>query len=199
MDAYVGEIRAFAFSYVPQNWLICQGQLLPIQQYQALAVLLGNVYGGTPQAGTFGLPNLQGLAWIGQGAGPGLTQRAMGLSYGYPTALLDSYAYLTPHNHTVNAMAPVATNLTSNTLGTPVANSSWLSQEGNVVDATHFRLPKPYTPATVPPTVDTTFSQSTISPACGNASGSVDAHGNIQPYLTLVMCICSMGTFPMYN
>jgi len=199
MDAYVGEIRAFAFSFVPESWLICNGQVVNIRQYQALAALLGNVYGGSQQAGTFGLPNLQSSAWIGNGIGAGLTQRVMGKSYGTSTEVINSVAYLGPHNHAVNAMAPVATNLTNNTLGTPVANSSWLSQEGNVVDATHYRLPKPYTPATAPATVNTDMSLWTIGSACGNAQGGVDPHNNLQPYLTMVMCICWQGIFPNYN
>jgi microcystin-dependent protein len=57
MDAFIGQIQAFAFSFTPQGWLPCSGQLLQIQQYRPLYQLIGTVYGGDGQT-YFGLPNL---------------------------------------------------------------------------------------------------------------------------------------------
>ena len=45
-DQYLGQIEIFAFDYAPRNWAACAGQLLPINQYQALFSLLGTTYGG---------------------------------------------------------------------------------------------------------------------------------------------------------
>ena len=45
MDAYIGEIRAFPFSFIPESWLGCFGQTLQVGQYQALYALIGNTYG----------------------------------------------------------------------------------------------------------------------------------------------------------
>lgn len=56
---FLGEIRNFSFTVIPKNWLPCNGQLLSIQQNQALFSLLGTAYGGNGST-TFGLPNLQG-------------------------------------------------------------------------------------------------------------------------------------------
>ena len=56
---YLGEIRMFAGSYAPAGWMFCEGQLLPISEYQTLFNLIGTTYGGDGQS-TFGLPDLRG-------------------------------------------------------------------------------------------------------------------------------------------
>jgi len=58
-EPFLGEIRSFAFGVIPRGWLACQGQMLPIQQNQALFSLLGISYGGNGVT-TFGLPDLRG-------------------------------------------------------------------------------------------------------------------------------------------
>jgi microcystin-dependent protein len=58
-EPFVGEIRSFAFGIVPSGWAQCNGQLLNIQQNQALYTILGKAFGGDGKV-TFGLPNLQG-------------------------------------------------------------------------------------------------------------------------------------------
>jgi microcystin-dependent protein len=56
---YIGEIRLFSFVFPPKGWALCDGQLLPINQNQALFSILGTTYGGNGQT-NFALPNLQG-------------------------------------------------------------------------------------------------------------------------------------------
>jgi len=68
-EAYVGEIRVFAFNYAPEGWLLCQGQQVSVNQYQALFALIGNVYGGDGMT-TFNLPDLRGRVPVQQGQGP---------------------------------------------------------------------------------------------------------------------------------
>ncbi|MGE7694705.1 phage tail protein [Lysinibacillus sp. NPDC094177] len=58
-EPYLGEVRLFSIHYAPRGWLSCEGQLLPIRQYQALYSLLGTVYGGDG-VNTFALPDLRG-------------------------------------------------------------------------------------------------------------------------------------------
>ena len=65
---YVGEIRVFGGNFAPVGWLLCQGQLLPIAQYDVLFNLIGTTYGGDGQ-NTFGLPNLASRIPYHQGAG----------------------------------------------------------------------------------------------------------------------------------
>ena len=56
---YLGEIRMVGFNFPPRNWVKCDGQNLPIEQYQALFSLLGTAYGGDGRS-TFALPDLRG-------------------------------------------------------------------------------------------------------------------------------------------
>jgi microcystin-dependent protein len=56
---YLSEIKIMSFNFAPQGWAQCNGQLLPINQNQALFSLLGTTYGGNGQT-NFALPNLQG-------------------------------------------------------------------------------------------------------------------------------------------
>ena len=57
MDAYTGEIRAFGFSYVPENWLLCDGTQYAIPQYQQLFAIIANLYGGDGRT-TFKVPDV---------------------------------------------------------------------------------------------------------------------------------------------
>jgi microcystin-dependent protein len=65
---YVGEIRMFGGNFAPAGWMLCQGQVVPIDQYDTLYNLIGTTYGGDGQS-TFALPNLQGRLPMHQGAG----------------------------------------------------------------------------------------------------------------------------------
>lgn len=60
MDYTLGEIALFGFSFAQMGWMTCEGQILQINQNQALYSLLGNTYGGNQAQGTFALPNLMG-------------------------------------------------------------------------------------------------------------------------------------------
>ncbi|MCU7647180.1 phage tail protein [Pseudomonas piscis] len=59
MEPFLGEIRLFPWAWAPQGWLLCQGQILNVSEYMALATLLGDRYGGDGRT-TFGLPDLRG-------------------------------------------------------------------------------------------------------------------------------------------
>jgi microcystin-dependent protein len=65
---YVGEIRMFAGNFAPAGWMFCEGQLLPISEYETLFNLIGTTYGGDGQS-TFQLPDLRGRLPIHQGNG----------------------------------------------------------------------------------------------------------------------------------
>ena len=70
---YVGECRMFAGNFPPAGWMFCEGQLLPIDQYDTLFNLIGTTYGGDGQT-TFALPDLRGRVPIHQGGGFTLAQ-----------------------------------------------------------------------------------------------------------------------------
>ena len=78
-EPFLSEIRMMSFNFPPKGWALCNGQLLPINQNQALFSLLGTTYGGNGQT-NFALPDLRGRAPIhmgqsfklGQSVGPAL-------------------------------------------------------------------------------------------------------------------------------
>jgi microcystin-dependent protein len=72
---FLAEIRLMSFDFPPKGWAFCNGQLLPINQNQALFALLGTTYGGNGQT-NFALPNLQGRVPIHVGAGHVLGEQA---------------------------------------------------------------------------------------------------------------------------
>jgi microcystin-dependent protein len=72
-EPFLGEIRIMGFNFAPNGWALCNGQILPINQNQALFALLGTRYGGNGQT-TFALPNLQGMVPMHFGAGHGLAE-----------------------------------------------------------------------------------------------------------------------------
>ena len=65
---YVGEVRMFAGNFAPAGWMFCEGQLLPISEYETLFNLIGTTYGGDGQS-TFALPDLRGRLPLHQGNG----------------------------------------------------------------------------------------------------------------------------------
>lgn len=80
-DPYIGQIKVFGFNFPPRFHAFCDGQLLPINQNQALFSLLGTQYGGNGTT-NFALPDLRGRAAIHQGQGPGLSSYIIGQTTG---------------------------------------------------------------------------------------------------------------------
>ena len=63
-----------SFVFPPKGWALCNGQLLPINQNQALFSLLGTTYGGDGRV-NFGLPDYRGRTPIHFGNGHTLGER----------------------------------------------------------------------------------------------------------------------------
>lgn len=97
-QAFLGEIRIFAFQFAPKNWALCQGQLLPISQNQALFSLLGTTYGGNGQT-TFALPDFRGRTPIHFGQGTNLPPFALGQKDGEENHALAT-TEIPSHTHT---------------------------------------------------------------------------------------------------
>jgi microcystin-dependent protein len=113
---YLGEIRIVSFNFAPKGWALCNGQLLPINQNQALFSILGTTYGGNGQT-TFALPNFQGRAPAHFGNGFTLGQSAG------------------EENHTlIISEMPTHTHLVSASSAAPdagsMANNSWAANSG---------------------------------------------------------------------
>ncbi|MES5485987.1 tail fiber protein [Bradyrhizobium sp. INPA03-11B] len=95
-DPFLSEVRMMSFNFPPKGWAFCNGQLLPINQNQALFSLLGTTYGGDGRV-NFGLPDLRGRVPISMGNGYTLGQR--GGEEGH-TLTINELAH---HNHLANA------------------------------------------------------------------------------------------------
>src|SRR5437764_11968777 len=104
-EPFLSEIRIMSFSFPPKGWALCDGQLLPINQNQALFSLLGTTYGGDGRV-NFGLPDLRSRAPIHMGSGHTLGER------GGEQAHTLSISEIPTHVHTAVGAAvlgPVAT------------------------------------------------------------------------------------------
>ena len=66
-EPFLSEIKIVSFNFPPKGWALCNGQLLPINQNQALFALLGTTYGGNGQT-NFALPNMRGRVPIHMGS-----------------------------------------------------------------------------------------------------------------------------------
>jgi microcystin-dependent protein len=110
-EPFLGEIRLFAFSFAPHGWAFCAGQLIPINQNQALFALLGNTYGGDGRV-TFALPDLQGRAPVHVADSLGYPQGAVG---GESTHTL-TVSEMPSHTHAVAARAIASTGLPAGAL-----------------------------------------------------------------------------------
>lgn len=137
---FLSEIRIMAFGFAPRGWAQCNGQLLPINQNQALFSLLGTTYGGDGRT-TFGLPNLQSRIAIHRGAG-----YSLGQSGGEQTHVL-TVGEEPIHAHTATG--------TSTAGDSPIATGNYLGAANNM-----------YAPLANP----TTLHPSTVSNAGGSQS-----------------------------
>ena len=165
-DPFIGEIRGFGFTFAPQGWMTCGGQLLSISSNSALFSLLGTTYGGDGQT-TFGLPDLRGRVSVSFGQGDGLQNYAQGQVGGSETVTLTADE-VPPHTHPVAASTQATSKSPSGAVpGFTGAGSSYGTTE------------------------DAVMSDSMIGP---NSGGS--AHANLQPFLVLNWCIAVEGVYP---
>lgn len=116
-EPFLSEIRLMSFVFAPKGWALCNGQLLPINQNQALFSLLGTTFGGDGRV-NFALPDLRGRVPIHVGSGHTLGER------GGEQAHTLSIAELPTHTHVVNAStnATGTQGLPTNAVLAPVNN-----------------------------------------------------------------------------
>lgn len=167
---YLSEIKVFSFNFAPKGWAMCNGQLLPINQNQALFALLGTQYGGDGRV-NFALPNLRGRVPLHFGQRPGLSSYVQGQAAGEDAHTLIS-TEMPAHVH-----AAVASSNSPNA-NTPAGNF-WASNSGF----------SPYS---------ATLNEVMAATALANAGGS-QPHENRSPFLTLNFCIALQGVFPSRN
>lgn len=182
-EPFIGEIAIFANIFIPDGWLICNGQSVSISQYPALFTVIGTVYGGDGSS-TFNLPNLNGKAAIGVCSNQDVNL-PLGTSAGDETVTLDS-STVPAHTHQLSRKSPQDVSAKG---ATPTAFS----------DTGVIALAETNTPLAAMAdntTANSTLAAATISSAGGNTEKSVDAHENRQPYMSLFFGIAYEGVFP---
>src|SRR6266404_890909 len=117
---FLGEIKIISWNFPPKGWAFCNGQLLPINQNQALFALLGTMYGGDGRV-NFGLPNLQGRTPIHFGNGHTLGE------IGGEQAHTLTISEIPTHTHLANASTANGS--------TNFANGNILAAAGNLYAA----------------------------------------------------------------
>jgi microcystin-dependent protein len=164
---YVGEIRMFGGNFAPVDWMLCEGQLLSISEYEVLFQLIGTTYGGDGQE-TFGLPDLQGRVPVHQGQGPGATYQ-IGEKGGVETVTLTTNQ-IPVHTHPQQANSGIATQN---------------SPAGNVLAASAT------TDVYVPGGPLAPLNAGIVGP-----TGGSQPHENMQPYAVVNFIISLFGIFP---
>ncbi len=165
-EPYIGQIMWTATRYCPQGWAVADGQLLQISENAALYSLLGTFYGGDG-IHTFALPDLRGRVAVGNGLGPGLSNRSWGEYGGAEQATLQT-ENLPAHSHALNAKSgPPATS-------TPTGNypASFNAYKGS-------------------------GSTAALNSGVVGTTGSGTPVGIMQPYAVLTPCIALQGVYPV--
>lgn len=178
---YLGEIRIVGFNFPPVDFATCNGQLLSINDYQALFALLSTTYGGDGIS-TFGVPNLNSRLGVGaqNGAqGPGLSPYSLGAQGGTEGVTLNT-SQLPAHGHTV--AVPIQAVTTGTAAASPVGKFPATSP-GN----------KPYA---APATAGATLNPQALTATMGATTGGNQPHSNVQPVLAMNYIICTQGIFP---
>ena len=180
-EFFIGQIMMTGFNFAPRFWALSNGQLLPINQNQALFSLLGTQYGGNGTT-NFALPDLRSRTPIGYASSvdPGWQPPSVqiGQASGIENVTLLS-TNLPAHTHSVNASTAAGDNrspggrvyATSTNAGSPPPNL-YSASTGSLV---------PMNPQTV-------------APAGGN-----QPHPNLQPYSVINFCVALSGIFPSRN
>lgn len=176
-DVFVGEIRIVPWNWAPDGWLLCNGQPLPIVQYQLLFTILGYRFGGTANV-NFKLPDLQGSAVACYGQGIGLANYYLGSQYGFETVTL-YYDTIPPHDHSLFGGASTAG--PSAYVPAP-ANDNYIGHVPGPGQQSFNSGETPLAP----------MNSLAIQPTGGGL-----AHENRQPFLVMNYIICYDGEYPV--
>lgn len=193
VEGYIGSICWTANNFCPEGYVRADGATYPIQQYQALAALYSNTYGGSWQQGTFAVPNLMGREPVGTGTGPGLTIKVAG----QPVNGAEASLVVPPaHNHgvalSVDSGISVAAQTQPGTERTP---------DGNVPAAPQAATAQMYANSTNAVMADGSVSANiagqTVYSGVTPASGQAQPVPVLGPQLVTIACVNTDGTFPV--
>ena len=217
MEAFVGTILLWPSHRCPAGWTFCNGQSLPIREYQALYALIGNIYGGDGRT-VFNLPDLRGYVPVGNSLARDFTQmgvKTVGPNSNIPYGTTEPVTTLKlpEHNHAVSAPSGfetaattiqvaipadskvATTDIPSNSVSLAVAKSDSgdmvsIYGNGNATDSTTL---KPFT-VNIPSLPVSAPSFSTASTGTPNPTLSV----GVPKLITLNFIIALEGIFPTF-
>lgn len=109
-EPYIGEVRLFPFAFAPRGWALCNGQLMPISQNQALFSILGTTYGGDGVT-KFALPDLRGRVAVHTGSGVTLGQSAGEEGHALTTQEMPAHQHQLSANRTASTLSAAANNV----------------------------------------------------------------------------------------
>lgn len=181
-EPFLSEIRIMSFNFPPKGWAFCNGQLLPINQNQALFSLLLTTYGGDGRV-TFALPDLRGRVPIHRG-GTHLQGERAGLETHALTVI-----EMPLHSHGLQASGNPGT--TGSPGGSTLAQRVPRTPAADRIFTDGFETPDN---AYGPPQSLVPMSSQAVG-----ITGGTQPHSNLQPYLTLHFCIALQGIFPSRN
>ncbi|MEP4053046.1 MAG: tail fiber protein [Litorimonas sp.] len=170
-EPFIGEVILVGWNFAARGYALTEGQLLPIAQNTALFSLIGTVYGGDGRT-TFGLPDLRGRVPMGQGRGPGLSNRTWGQRGGLETTVLTANN-VPPHSHPVKASKEVA--------DLPGPGTDFLAKAPDGGQDMYHNGP----------------GNRTMDPGMiANPTNRNDPFNNVQPFLAMYYQIALVGIFP---
>ena len=177
---YIGEIILFAGNFAPQGWMLCEGQLLDISEYDTLFFLIGTTYGGDGQT-NFQLPDLRGRLPVHQGNLSGGSNYVLGQTGGAENVTL-MVSQIPAHSH------PLTGSVTILTRTDEAGNLS--SPNNNYVGTAPAK--KYFNPVATPSgKMAPLASTGAINPVGGS-----QPHSNMQPTLALNFIISVFGLYP---
>ncbi|HLO77845.1 MAG TPA: tail fiber protein [Magnetospirillum sp.] len=175
-DYFIGEIRMFAFNWAPENWALCNGATMQIQQNKALYSLIGTIYGGNATT-VFNLPDLRGRVPLCDGAKSPFRYQA-GNTGGLEGVALTT-ASMPAHIHPIQASTVVGTK--SGAAGNYFGTTAPATSTDTSTHPVYTSSPSNITP---------------LNAAMIASTGSGQAHENRQPYTVANFCISTVGLYP---
>ena len=174
-EFFIGQVMMTGFNFAPRFFALCNGQLLPINQNQALFSLLGTQYGGNGTT-NFALPDLRSRTPIGYASSVDPSWQPPSVQIGQASGVENVTLLSTnvpAHTHSANATT---------------ANGTTRNPNGALYANTTVALHGPSNGAAV------ALNPTTVAPAGGN-----QPHPNLQPYTAINFCIALQGIFPSRN
>lgn len=173
-EFYIGQIMMTGFGFAPKYFALCNGQVLPIAQNQALFSLLGTQYGGNGVT-TFQLPDLRSRAPVS-----------------YAQSVDPAWQ---PSPYSIGEVGGAeSVTLISTQIPNHVHQGAGTTANGNIRNPTNTLFGTNTAAIYTQPGAQVPLSPQTVAPAGGG-----QAHTNIQPYTTISFCIALQGIFPSRN